>query len=424
MAYIIAAICIIAVIMICVAIFIKVKKTPAKQELSVTVTKYPIVPSSGSKNEVIINVEQISADTIENETELMEITDSKVLAHVNNLIPELFQVGNAVNNAVQAVKANGEVLYRAIIPNGEKLARSRNVEGAFRGIYHGVDGKIKGHADLLKVETQTGTAIASNAVSAVMGIASIIVGQYYMANINSELSEINDGLSKISDFQNNEYKSKVFALTAQIKKIANFQVEILENQELREAEIARLNSLEQECIELLGQANLTIANFATKKDLDYDQYNKELNDAHNWYICQKTLIETLHEIEDLRYTLHLGAVSREQCNALLPTYINQVQRSQQELTAWHEMTTKRLGIETSSARRKRNGFDGVLHWLPGLFNDDLNFRSISDNTVSMIELQAAGFSMERKETVDLFREDVQLIAKDGKLYYLPLENND
>lgn len=62
---------------------------------------------------------------------MVEITDSKVLARVNNLIPNLAQAGNAVNNAGQAVEAQGEVLYRAIIPAGAKLTNSRGMEGLF-----------------------------------------------------------------------------------------------------------------------------------------------------------------------------------------------------------------------------------------------------------------------------------------------------
>lgn len=315
------------------------------------------------------------------------------------------------------------MLYRAIIPAGARLTDSKAMEGAFRGFYRGTDG-IQGHANLVAVEAQKGTSAIVNTTAAAMGLASMIVGQYYMNQINTELTEISDGILKIADFQDNEYKSKVFALNAQVKKITSFQVEVLENQELREAEITKLNSLEHECIVLLGQANLTIAGFAKKKDLDYDQYEKELNEAQKWYAYQRTLLETLYKMEDLRYILHLGAASREQCSALLPAYIKQVQDAQRMLTSWHKDTTKRLGIETTSARRKRDGFDGVIHWLPGLFNEDYNFRSISAITVSMIKTQTSGYSTEQKENADLFKEDVQLIVKDGKVYYLPSEDND
>lgn len=426
MEYVIIAVCIIVALAIVAVVYLKTRKAVEKQELIVVGDNNEIAQSlvdDYSANEMIVMVEQLPVETIEDESKLMEITDSKVLARVNNLVPGLVQAGNAINNASQAVKENGEVLYRAIIPAGARLTDSKAMEGAFRGFYRGTDG-IQGHANLVAVEAQKGTSAIVNTTAAAMGLASMIVGQYYMNQINTELTEISDGILKIADFQDNEYKSKVFALNAQVKKITSFQVEVLENQELREAEITKLNSLEHECIVLLGQANLTIAGFAKKKDLDYDQYEKELNEAQKWYAYQRTLLETLYKMEDLRYILHLGAVSREQCSALLPAYIKQVQDAQRMLTSWHKDTTKRLGIETTSARRKRDGFDGVIHWLPGLFNEDYNFRSISAITVSMIKTQTSGYSTEQKENADLFKEDVQLIVKDGKVYYLPSEDND
>ncbi len=76
-----------------------------------------------------------------------------------------------------------------------------------------------------------------------MGVASMVIGQYYMTQINAELGEISDGISKISDFQDNEFRIRVFSLVAHVKKIADFQVEILENDELRLSKIAQLDSV-------------------------------------------------------------------------------------------------------------------------------------------------------------------------------------
>lgn len=372
----------------------------------------------------VIQMEMLPAELIGDESRLVEITDSKVLAHINNLVPGLAQAGNAVNNAAQAVQAaNGEVLYRAVIPAGAKLTNSKAMEGAVRGIYHGADG-IKGHANLVAVEAQKGTAVVANTAAAAIGVASMVVGQYYMTQINAELGEISDGISQIQDFQDNEYRSRVFSLVAHVKKIADFQTEILENDELRLSKIAQLDSLEEECTQLLGQANLTLAGFAKKTGLDYEAYEKALENAQNWFMYQKSLLDVLYKISDLRYTLHLGAVSREQCVALLPTYTKQVSDTQERLTAWHDGTTQRLGIETDEIRRKRAGFDGVIHFIPGLFNDDFNFRSIEKKTATMISAQASGHeALHTADTSELYAEDVQLISKNGKLYYLP-ENKE
>lgn len=376
------------------------------------------------ENELIIQMEMLPAEAIDDDTKLVEITDSKVLAHVNNLVPGLAQAGNAVNNAAQAVQAaNGEMLYRAVIPAGAKLTNSKVMEGAVRGIYHGADG-IKGHANLVAVEAQKGTAVVANTAAAAMGVASMVVGQYYMTQIDRKLGEIGDGISQIQDFQDNEYRSRVFSLVAHVKKIADFQTEILENDELRLSKITQLDSLEEECTKLLGQANLTLASFAKKTDLDYEAYERALSIAHNWFIYQKSLLDVLYKISDLRYTLYLGALSREQSVALLPTYAKQVSDTQERLTAWHDGTAKRLGIETDEIRRKRVGFDGTIHSILGLFNNDFNFRSIEKKTATMISAQASGHdALHIADTSELYTEDVQLISKNGKIYYLP-ENKD
>ena len=334
MEYVIIGACIVVAIAGGIVLYVKNKRT--KNELGntavvVSKTSSSKLQASEVANDPVIQIGILPADAISDETKLVEITDSKVLAHINNLVPGLAQAGNAANNATQAVKANGEVLYRAIIPAGAKLTDSKAMEGAVRGFYHGADG-IRGHANLVAVEAQKGTAVAA------MGVASMIVGQYYMTQINAELGVISDGISQIQNFQDNEYRSRVFSLVAHVKKIADFQTEILENDELRLSKIAQLDSLEEECTKLLGQANLTLAGFAKKSGLNYDGYEKALGNAQNWFMYQQSLLEILYKISDLRYTLHLGTVSREQCMALLPTYSKQVSDTQTRLTAWHEGT--------------------------------------------------------------------------------------
>lgn len=421
MEYIGIGICVIAVVAICIFVIQRKKNIQEENpstEVKANAEEYAIATSNDAPAELVIEMEMLPAEAIKDENALVEITDSKVLAHVNNLVPGLAQAGNAANNAAQAVQTNGEVLYRAILPAGAKLSNSRTLEGAVKEMYHGANG-IKGHADWLPVESQKGTAVVANTAAAAMGIASMVVGQYYMTQINAELGAISDGISEIQNFQDNEYRSRVFSLVAHVKKIADFQTEILENNELRISKINQLDSLEEECTQLLGQANLTLAGFAKKTDLDYEAYEKVVGNAQNWFMYQKSLLDVLYKISDLRYTLHLGAVSREQCIAILPTYTKQVQDTQRRLAAWHEGTTERLKIDTNEVRRKRAGFDGVLHFLPGLFDEDFKYRSIEKSTAHMIRTQASGENTLSIDKSELYSEDVQLIAKDGKIYYLP-----
>lgn len=430
MEHVVVGICIVAVVTIAALLIYRKKKTniPEGENNSdsdngaMTAKQTSELSQPDQKlDELVIQMEMLPAEAISDESKLVEITDSRVLARVNNLVPGLAQVGIAGSNAVQAAKAGSEVLYRAIIPAGAKLTNSKAMEGAVRGFYRVADG-IQGHANLVADQAQKGTAVVANTAAAAMGVASMVVGQYYMTQINAELGEISDGISKISDFQDNEFRSRIFSLVAHVKKIADFQVEILENDELRLSKIAQLDNLEEECTQLLGQVNLTLAGFAKKNDLNYASYEKELKEAQSWYTYQKALLDVLYKISDLRYTLHMGAVSREQCAALLPTYTKQVEDTQALLTGWHQTSVNRLGIDTDEIKRKRVGFDGVIHFIPGLFNDDLNFTAINEKTVDMITVQASVKSIKHpQDTSDLYAEDVQLISKDGKIYYLPMD---
>lgn len=128
-----------AVLAFGVVMILKFRKKIKTAPLSIEVdnkaelkTKSPA--DSSEQNALIIQPELLPADFAINETKLVEITDSKVLVQVNNLIPGLAQIGNSVNNAVQTLQTGN--LYRAIIPAGAKLADSKAMEGAVRGIYH------------------------------------------------------------------------------------------------------------------------------------------------------------------------------------------------------------------------------------------------------------------------------------------------
>lgn len=237
MEYAIIGICIVAVIAVSAVISLNSKKKtsilPSSTDIVIDLPREAeLVPQENAPQELVIQMEMLPAEAIADESGLVEITDSKVLAHVNNLVPGLAQVGNAANNAAQALHANGEILYRAIIPVGAKLTDSKDMAGAVRGFYRGANG-IQGHANLVATEAQKGTMAVANTAAAAMGVASMVVGQYYMTQINAELSEISDGISQIVGFQDNEYRSKVFGLVAQVKTIASFHVEIIDNNELR-----------------------------------------------------------------------------------------------------------------------------------------------------------------------------------------------
>lgn len=378
--------------------------------------------TSIQRSELAIRFEDLPALTESEEAGLVEIKDQKLLARIDNAIPGTMQAvanAGAVNQYQQAVKNAGQ-LYQAIIPKGAVLADSKAMEGAVRGIYHGADG-IAGHANLVAVDGNMGGRLAAmNVANAAMGAAAMVVGQYYMTQINYQLGEINSELDKIATFQDKEYQSRIYALVAAIQKCSQFQYEIIENEEQRKLELIHLKSLEDECAQLLGQANLTIKEFEKKSGLDYSGYEKSTSEAQTWCQYQQILLEIMLKIEELTYTLNLGKLSKENCYSMFLPYAKQADEALKALKNWHDATGKSLEIDLDASRRRRQGIEGFFMNIPALFNDDLHYRDVSKRTVAMISKQSSGQTAPTiQDTVDLFQEDVRLIAKDGKLYYLP-----
>jgi hypothetical protein len=229
------------------------------------------------------------------------------------------------------------------------------MEGTFRESFRNVPDSIKGNANWVPVDGSAANGLAAmNVANATMGVASMVVGQYYMTQINDQLEGINDGIVKIADFQNNEYKSKVYALVAEVQKCATFQIETLENEELRNRELAHLKNLEHECAQLLGQANLAIQGFTDNKGLDYEKYEKIVSEANSWYQYQQILLKIMYKIGDLTYALNLGAVSRENSYAMYLPYAKQAEGALEKLNAWHKGNRSKLEIdidETEEASR-------------------------------------------------------------------------
>lgn len=379
--------------------------------------------------EMSVQFENLLALTEKEETRLVEVKDKNLLARIDSAVPGTLQAvanAGAVKEYSEAVKNAGQ-LYQAVIPKGAILDKSRAMDGAVRGSFRDAPNSIKGQANWLAVDNNAGSTLAKiNVANVAMGAAAMVVGQYYMTQINDQLEDITAGIEKIADFQEKEFKSKVYALVAEVQKSSTFQVETVENNELRNRELTHLKALEHECAQLLGQANLSLQEITGKKDLDYDEYEKLVGEAETWYQYQQILLEIMYKISDLSYALNLGVISRENSYALYLPYAKQSEGALEKMTDWHNGNREKFQISMDESRRKRQGVEGFFMGALGTINDDFNYKKVSGRTVSLIEHQAAGKIIEAPTANnDLFQENVRLVAKDGKLFYLPsAEEND
>lgn len=123
MEYVVVGICVVAVVAIVASLTYRRKRMSSSEgenqsdrDSGAIIAKQTseLSQSDQKLNELVIQLEMLPVDAISDESRLVEITYSKVLARVNNLVPGLAQAGVAGSNAVQAAKVGNEVLYRAI----------------------------------------------------------------------------------------------------------------------------------------------------------------------------------------------------------------------------------------------------------------------------------------------------------------------
>ena len=367
--------------------------------------------------EISIPITQLPATTVFNETSLFEITDRTVISRISQTLSAVAQTGTrtVANNALKNIE-----LYKAVIPSGATLTKSKQMEGAVRGYFHGVKG-VGGQANLIKVDpTQLSkTTAVANGVANVMNIGSLVVGQYYMSEINDKLESMGKTLDKVSDFQDREFKSRILSLLARVGEVSQFSTEIMENDELRNIKLTALEDLKGIATELLGQVNITITDIALKNSIPkYDEYQKNVDDFTLLIEYQTILLSALDEISKLTYLLGKGGISSDMSYSLFNKFLEQSIQTRNALEQWHDSQVQSLRIDLNKNRILKSGIEGVVSTIPGLIDDDWNYKVLKQGLVEKISTQTKEKLKISEKPMEVYNDDVEIIIKDGKYYYL------
>ena len=377
-----------------------------------------IVPTEN--HGLAILLEQLPTTYSIDENSLMEITDSHVLAKISGLVPSLSTTGLSIGNAIKSVQsAQGEPLYKVVLKNGGELVDSCSMVGAKRAMTLGPNG-IRENANLIEVpqDLNKGSALA-NTGAAAMGVISMVVGQYYMVQVDNQLSLINDSLSRVTNFLDVQYKSEVASLMESVYNISRFQISSIENEELRSRELDNIQELRKDCQRLLNQAETTIETLTSKTYSSYSEYESKIKEIEKWNQYQMILVKLLYQLNILDFTLHVGIKSKEQCFGSFSLHTTKIETLHTRLVDWHKNQCEVLKIDLDESRRKHTG---VLAWLEkpiSWINDDWNYEKVEKQTVRMIKGQTADVGEITYASDNLFEEDVEIIARNGKYYYLP-----
>ena len=323
---------------------------------------------------VAISIEQLTA--FSDYSTLSEIADTTVISRLKQAIP-----------ITEEQAAKNSNIYRAIIPNGETLMQLKNMA-------------------------------AANVGANVMNVGSLVVGQYYMSEINTRLDTMNRNIDKISDFQNREFKSRIVSLAALVGEISQFSVEVIENDELRLLKLSALESMKANATELLGQVNETIIGMCkSNQNPDYETYQSTVDDFDILTEHQKILLMILEEISKLNYLLGKGNISNEICYSLFYKYFDLSLKADNQLEEWHDIQVINHKIDLDKNRKPKSGLEGFFANVPAIWDDNFKYKELKCGLADKITSQIQFKPMTASKQKLIYDSDVQIIIKDGKYYY-------
>ena len=382
-----------------------------------------LIDEKGGFSELLPKVIALTNHEVFDFEKMHEIKYKGVLAKVDAIIP---QIANNIFDTLNQKKVqninellHNDNLYKVVIPPGAELYKAKDKMGAFRGGYH-VKGQLAGQAHLVKVNPNAQqVARAGELVANAMNIASVVVGQYYMAEVDAKLEKLQAGVDKVIEFQQTQFKAKILALIPKVGKITKFNIEIIENDENRQRNLDSLARYEDEAIVLLQQVNLLIENLITSNfKTDYAKYKKVIFDIEKLTIFQQCLISIVEEIARLTYLLNRGKVSSEYCYSSLEDYLEQSNIVRDKLAQWHYDQSTHLGIQIHKSRISKKGFEGAIFYLPGMVQNDLKYKKMNKDIVDRIKKQSVDKLHFSNTTDNVFERDLQILVHNGKYYYL------
>lgn len=345
------------------------------------------------------------------------------LSKIDNVAPKTFNIASSSKNAVELAK-NGKVLFSASVEDANKMLSAGG--NKFYGTQISkVAGKNKniftGQTQFTKETGLTKDLTKQQLTNVGMNAASMVVGQYYMSEINNKLEDIKNSIDNISNFQDSEYLSKLLHTCSKINEITENQNDILLNEEARKNAYSDIKDIETKCAELLGQANIQIGKNINDSELNAKRYFEKVKTIEEWYKRQQVTQELLLKIGDLRFTLANGSEKSNLSHKQFNNYLDTTNKVNNQLELWHNNYINKLGIDIDKHIKKGSLFK-VREKTIGLIKEDWNYNKVEDSTIKQISSQ-----IEPKKYNKLIsdkKDDVILIQKYKGNYYNVLNDNN
>jgi hypothetical protein len=405
---------IILIIILLIFFYNKNKKTSPNNNL-VKKDDDLIVPSNN--NDSYFPIIEVIEDNSLIPNENKKITDSKIknaLSKIDNASIQSTKVKKEITKTKDILDSN-KVFFSASTSDAKKMLKAGNNK------YYGtqIDKNTNKFIDQTKFTKENSlmkNITKEGITSASFNALSMVVGQYYMSEINDKMEELKSEIKEVSNYLKSEYQAKITTIISKLKEIIDNQTEILSNETNIKNSYEDIKSREEECSNLLGQANDSINNNIKDFNLEYKDYINKTNIIEEWFIKQQILIELLNKIGDLRYLLSNGNESYKLSHSQYNNYLILINKTNIKLQSWHNYYINKFGIDIEKNRKKGTLFK-VRENTIGKIKEEWNYKKLENNLVKEISSQITREELKpvTKEKKD---EHIKLLKQNGEYYYL------
>lgn len=314
----------------------------------------------------------------------------KGISIIDNTVANSVMIGKNLKNSTELLN-NNRAFFSASKKGTENMMKVKGTNEVYGTQVIG--NKFNKQTKFTKENQMIQKAGKDALINTGFNIASMIVGQYYMNEINNKLDDLKEEINVISDYLDSEYKSRLSYIISKIKEITENKLEILSNDFSTDKRYDDILKLENDCAELLGQANEMINNNINKKDIDYSKYEKKLKEIYKWFSRQQILQVLLLEIGNLRYVLAKGNETSKLSHIQYNNYLFQSNNVNEELKQWHIAISQKLGIDVNQARRNARFFKAKKYTI-GKINEEWAYNKLDEKIVKLIENQTNAKKLE------------------------------
>lgn len=358
---------------------------------------------------------QIIEDNMIIPLEKNKISEPKIkeaLATIDNVLPKTSVISRNIktgkellNNNRAFFSASKKAAENMIQPKGtSKKIGTQLVNGKFQQTHFtGEDALIK-------------SAGKDALVNAGFNAASMVVGQYYMSEINDKLQTIQNNINDIQSDIDSEYQGKLMNIVSKIKEVMDNKIEILNNDFLRNKRYDEISRVESICTTLLGQANTRISKYIVEEK-DYKSYENDIKSIDKWLKRQQILLRLLLEIGNLKYVLSYGNETSISAHSQYNNYIMQTNKLNNSLSEWHNSLIDKFGIISEEYKRKTQFYEFKKNTI-GRINEEWAYNKLNEDVVNMINEQLL-LKEEKPYLEDKQDLNIKILKKDGEYYNLP-----